>query len=131
MESKLVKTAEAQPTWVITSTAAIERAASHATDLRERGVVIPRAGGRKAFAARDARRVGSAGASPRLLVEAGPELSSAFLGAQLVDTFYWYRAPKLLGEHGTAAFLHATHSLARRASPRITVSAATASISSK
>jgi len=37
-----------------------------------------------------------------LMVEAGAELSAAFLRAGLVDEIYWYRAPTLLGEGITA-----------------------------
>jgi diaminohydroxyphosphoribosylaminopyrimidine deaminase/5-amino-6-(5-phosphoribosylamino)uracil reductase len=33
----------------------------------------------------------------RLLLEAGPTLSSAFLAADLVDRVYWYRAPITIG----------------------------------
>lgn len=39
----------------------------------------------------------------RLLVEAGPRLSSAFLQAGLVDWLYWFKAPLLLGAAGRSA----------------------------
>lgn len=39
----------------------------------------------------------------RLLVEAGPRLSTAFLKAGLVDRLYWFRAPILLGGDGKSA----------------------------
>lgn len=39
----------------------------------------------------------------RLLVEAGPTLSSAFLKAGLVDELYWFRAPIVMGA-GKSAF---------------------------
>lgn len=38
----------------------------------------------------------------RILVEAGPRLSTAFLKMDLVDEIYWYQAPSLLG-HGQSA----------------------------
>ena len=40
----------------------------------------------------------------RLLVEAGPRLSTAFLGADLVDQLAWYRAPTVMGGGGHAVF---------------------------
>ncbi len=108
LESQLVKTAEQQPCWIITSADAMEAAASHATDLRERGV--------KLLALDDAslpprailRALGAEGIT-RLLVEAGPALSTAFLEEKLVDRLYWYRAPVLLGNAGQPA-IAALHS---------------------
>jgi len=48
----------------------------------------------------------------RVLIEAGPTLSSAFLAAQLVDQLYWYQAPILLGNTGLAAIHDLNTSLA-------------------
>ena len=39
----------------------------------------------------------------RVLVEAGPTLSTAFLQAGLVDRLYWFRAPMLIGGDGLPA----------------------------
>lgn len=39
----------------------------------------------------------------RLLVEAGPRLSTAFVKAGLADRIYWFRSPALLGADGKAA----------------------------
>jgi diaminohydroxyphosphoribosylaminopyrimidine deaminase / 5-amino-6-(5-phosphoribosylamino)uracil reductase len=44
----------------------------------------------------------------RLLVEAGQQLSSAFLKAGLVDELYWYRAPLVLGD-GLSVFTPEVH----------------------
>ena len=40
----------------------------------------------------------------RLLVEAGPRLSTAFLGDDLVDQLAWYRGPTVMGGDGHAVF---------------------------
>jgi len=40
----------------------------------------------------------------RLLVEAGPYLSTAFLRLDLVDQLAWYRAPTVMGSDGHAVF---------------------------
>jgi diaminohydroxyphosphoribosylaminopyrimidine deaminase/5-amino-6-(5-phosphoribosylamino)uracil reductase len=38
-----------------------------------------------------------------VLVEAGPRLAAAFLGADVVDELWWFHAPILLGSDGVAA----------------------------
>lgn len=43
----------------------------------------------------------------RLLVEAGQQLSTAFLHSGLVDRIYWFRAPLVIGDEGLAAFSEA------------------------
>ena len=43
----------------------------------------------------------------RLLIEAGQQLSTAFLRSGLVDRIYWFRAPLVIGEKGLAAFSEA------------------------
>jgi diaminohydroxyphosphoribosylaminopyrimidine deaminase / 5-amino-6-(5-phosphoribosylamino)uracil reductase len=40
----------------------------------------------------------------RLFIEAGAELSTAFLQSGLVDRMYWFRAPLVIGNDGLAAF---------------------------
>ena len=40
----------------------------------------------------------------RLLVEAGPRLSTALLGDDLVDQLAWYRGPTVMGGDGHAVF---------------------------
>jgi len=94
MHYQLVKTAEQQPTWIITTHDAVEQAASHATDLREAGVkflVIDEVTPATLLAA-----LGAEGTT-RVLVEAGPTLTGAFLAAKAIQTLHWYRAPILLG----------------------------------
>lgn len=38
----------------------------------------------------------------RLLIEGGSHLSASFMRAKLVDRIYWFGAPKILGDDGTA-----------------------------
>jgi len=102
LDCQFVRTVEAQPTWVITTPEAIEQAASHASDLRERGVSIIALAEITPITILTA--LAEAGIT-RLLVEAGATLSTAFLAAGAVDTLYWYRAPMLLGGAGQAAIL--------------------------
>ncbi len=111
LTSKLVKSAEAQPVWVVTSAEAVEQAASHATDLRERGVVLHIVEDNTLAPATILHTLGQAGIT-RLLVEAGPTLTTAFLAADAVDTLHWYRAPLLLGNAGTSAIAGLDTSLA-------------------
>lgn len=101
LESQLVRTASMQSSWIITTTEGIEQAASHATDLRERGVKIIALDGELSPHTM-LLALGKEGIT-RLLVEAGPALSTSFLSAQMVDTLYWYRAPMLLGNAGKPA----------------------------
>lgn len=114
LTSKLVKSAETQPVWVITSAEAIEQNASHATDLRERGVVLHVVEDTALAPATLLKTLGDAGIT-RLLVEAGPTLTTAFLAADAVDTLHWYRAPLLLGNAGTSAIAGLDTSLAEAA----------------
>lgn len=99
LQSKLVKTAEQFPLWALTTPEGIEAAASHATELRERGV--------KVMALEDmspeamARALAAEGIT-RLLIEAGPKVSAAFLTSGLVDCLHWYRASCTLGNTGAA-----------------------------
>ena len=101
LESQLVRGANMQPTWVMTTPEGVEGAASHAADLRERGVkLLVVDGGLTPLAMLKAL---AAEGITRVLVEAGPRLSNAFLKAQAVDRLYWYKAPTLLGITGNPA----------------------------
>ncbi len=101
LECQLVRTAEQQASWIITTPEGVERAASHATDLRERGVKLLVLEG-DLTAEQLARCLTSEGIT-RVLVEGGPKLSTAFLKARLVDRLYWYRSTQLLGKAGQPA----------------------------
>ena len=47
--------------------------------------------------------IGARGIS-RLMIEAGPTLSGAFLREQCIDDLYWFRSPHIIGANGMAAF---------------------------
>ncbi len=99
VDSKLVRTAEMQPVWVITTARGVEEAASHATELREAGVVLHVVED-ETLAPITILKTLAANGSSRVLVEAGAALSSAFLAENCVDSLYWYRAPAALGNAG-------------------------------
>lgn len=104
LKSKLVARANQLPLRVITTHAAIEQKASHATELRERGVIIY-AQDTESFAPRAVLALLGAAGCNQLLIEAGPILSAAFLEARAVDRVYHYQAPQSLG--GARSPLHA------------------------
>ncbi|MFZ4540263.1 MAG: bifunctional diaminohydroxyphosphoribosylaminopyrimidine deaminase/5-amino-6-(5-phosphoribosylamino)uracil reductase RibD [Rickettsiales bacterium] len=102
LTSKLVKTANQHPVWLITHAAAVENAASHATELREAGVkfmVLEDA----ALSPTSILKALAGEGITRALVEAGGGLSAAFLDTDMVETLHWYRAPVLLGNAGQSA----------------------------
>lgn len=111
LASQLVTTAESQPTWVITTAEGVEKAASHATDLRERGVTLLVLEDQALYAKNMLHALAQQGLT-RVLIEAGPALSTAFLSAACVDQLTWYRAPILLGNRGTHAITGLTTALA-------------------
>lgn len=109
LNSQLVRTARLQPTWVFTTPAAIEQAASHATELREAGVTLHAL---DAITPTSMLKALAAEGITRLLVEAGPMLSNVFIQLKQVDTLYWYRAPLRLGDTGNST-MHALDSSLR------------------
>lgn len=115
LDYQMVRTANQLATWVITTAEAVEQAASHATDLRERGVKLLVLDDDVLTPHNIMRALGQEGIT-RLLVEAGPLLSTAFLEARLVDRLYWYRAPVLLGDGGQPA-ISALHGQLKQFSP--------------
>ena len=116
LTSKLVKTAQTQPVWLITGAEAVERAASHATELREAGIILHVVEDATLAPLTILQTLGAAGLT-RVLIEAGTALSTAFLDANAVDALHWYRAPLLLGNTGKPAFgaLHTSLADAKRA----------------
>lgn len=99
LTSKLVTTAPQFPLWVITTPEAVEHAASHATDLTERGVKII---AREEATPESTLRALAAEGLTRVLIEAGPTLSELFLASGLAQTLHWYHAPIMLGNTGAA-----------------------------
>lgn len=102
LDSQLVRSAETQPVHLITTAEGVELAASHANDLRERGVTMVVLEDQSLYPQNILHALSEAGLT-RVLIEAGPTLSTAFLAAACVDTLHWYRAPMLLGSGGMAA----------------------------
>lgn len=96
LDAQIVTTAEHFPSWIITTATAIEERASHATDLRERGVKLLVVDTGARIMPRQALQLLAAEGITRVLVEAGPALSSAFVDAGVVSRIYWYRAPLLI-----------------------------------
>ena len=116
LDCTLVTSARKNPTWVITTTTAIEANASHATDLSAAGVVFIAIEDTTLSPLSILHALGKEGIT-RVMVEAGPALSKAFLDARCVDTLYWYQAPMLLGGAGTSP-IHSAELLATPAEQR-------------
>ena len=114
LTSKLVRMAEMQPVWVLTTATAVEEAASHATELREAGVVLHVVEDALLAPLTILRILGENGLS-RVLIEAGAALSTAFLEARAVDMLYHYHAPMVLGNAGTHPIPRLEAALAGRA----------------
>lgn len=96
LDAQLVKTAALFPTWVITSTTSIDLHASHAHELREQGVTILTHDSLSRITPYNALTLLANEGLTRVLIEAGSELSGAFMETRLIDRIYWYRAPILL-----------------------------------
>jgi diaminohydroxyphosphoribosylaminopyrimidine deaminase/5-amino-6-(5-phosphoribosylamino)uracil reductase len=92
LSSKLVKTAKDVPVWALTSKA----------DYSDAHVRILRVDGKTIDIKQAVELLAQQGIT-RLLVEAGAQLSTAFLQSGLVDRMYWFRAPVLIGNDGLAA----------------------------
>lgn len=119
LSSKLVKTANQFPLWVITHAEAVELNASHATDLREAGVkflVVEDS----ALAPRTILAALATEGITRAFIEAGPTLSASFLASGMVETLHHYCAPITLGNAGKSPIdgLNTTLSSATRVDAR-------------
>lgn len=114
LDAQLVKTAALYPTWVITSTTSIELRASHAHELREQGVTILTHDSPSRITPYNALTLLANEGLTRVLIEAGSELSGAFMETRLIDRIYWYRAPILLqgGKEALASTMAQTLPLA-------------------
>ena len=111
LDAQLVSTADHFPTWIITTAHAIEMRASHASDLREYGVKLLVVDTDTRITPVQALQLLAAEGITRVLVEAGPALSSAFVDAGVVKRVYWYRAPLLIPGGKQALAAQATTSL--------------------
>ena len=94
LDSKLVKTAEEAPLWLIH----LDDSEGNAKALKEAGVKLIKAKTLKIAL----RRLAEEGIT-RLFVEGGVHLHTSFLKDKLYDRFLWYRAPSLLGREGISA----------------------------
>ncbi len=96
--SRLVKTREKSPLWVFGRNAIVEKV------WNAKGIKL--SGVREDFAGLDLTEVLNALAADgitRLMVEAGPRITTSFLKSGLVDYIYWFRAPKIIGGEGLSA----------------------------
>jgi diaminohydroxyphosphoribosylaminopyrimidine deaminase/5-amino-6-(5-phosphoribosylamino)uracil reductase len=102
-EARLVRTARAVPTWIVT------RGDSDA----EKAKVLQDAGAEVLRVAADAAGHVDAGLAlaelakrgiTRVMVEGGAVLNAALLRAQLIDRIAWFRAPSVIGGDGLPAF---------------------------
>lgn len=103
--SKLAQTAENIPLWILTGQASRHplthsKATLITCDMQQQHLSLSHA----------IELLAERGVT-RLLVEAGPTLSTAFMEAKLVDRLYWFRAPVLIGD-GKAALNLKTGALA-------------------
>lgn len=112
LDAQLVTTADHFPTWIITTARGIEEQASHATELREHGVKLLVVDTDARITPLQALQLLAAEGITRVLVEAGPALSSAFVDAGVLSRLYWYRAPLLIPGGKQALSAQATASLA-------------------
>ncbi|PWB57360.1 MAG: riboflavin biosynthesis protein RibD, partial [Bradyrhizobiaceae bacterium] len=100
LDSRLVAGAGAAPLWVV---AGADAAPEAEAALRARGVdVIRTADGRPLDLVQVLRALGSRGIT-RVMVEAGPILSSALLAADLIDEAVLLRGPLAIGADGIDA----------------------------
>ncbi len=97
-ENAALMTDQSSPIWILTSTEALSKQTDKAERLKARGVeLLPcRMEGERLDLADAMKRLGAKGVA-RVMIEAGPVLSTAALEAGLVERIYWYRAPMLLG----------------------------------
>jgi diaminohydroxyphosphoribosylaminopyrimidine deaminase/5-amino-6-(5-phosphoribosylamino)uracil reductase len=99
--AKLLTSAGAVPTWLVTS-ASIEAGRQAAAERAGAQVIaVPEAAGRLSLT--DAlRALGDRGIT-RLLVEGGSALAASLLQQGLVDRIYWFRSAAIIGGDGLAA----------------------------
>jgi len=97
-DAKLLKTLDISPLWVLCG-----KDATGAEVLETLGVTIIRAPSAQPKPQWVAQELAARGLT-RVLIEAGPTVTSAFLEAGLVDEIAWFRAPKALKSSGVSAF---------------------------
>ncbi|MPZ41595.1 MAG: bifunctional diaminohydroxyphosphoribosylaminopyrimidine deaminase/5-amino-6-(5-phosphoribosylamino)uracil reductase RibD [Rhizobiales bacterium] len=101
IESKLVATAPDVPLWVVTSEAAPQ---DREQALRARGAAVLRVGSTDGeLELQGVLRALAERGITRLMIEAGPIVSAAFVSADLVDEAVVFRSPKVIGSDGIDA----------------------------
>jgi diaminohydroxyphosphoribosylaminopyrimidine deaminase/5-amino-6-(5-phosphoribosylamino)uracil reductase len=101
LDSRLVATAREAPAWVVTSEGAPQEPEQA---LRARGVNVSRIGSAAGRLDLNATLKALAGRGiSRLMIEAGPIVSAAFVRADLVDEAVVFRSPKAIGPDGIDA----------------------------
>jgi diaminohydroxyphosphoribosylaminopyrimidine deaminase/5-amino-6-(5-phosphoribosylamino)uracil reductase len=101
LDTRLVATARETPLWVVTSALAAEDRAQALRSAGAEVLRVPAAEGRLNLAA-VLERLAERGIT-RLMVEAGPILAAAVLGADLVDEAALLRSSKVIGPDGIDA----------------------------
>ena len=96
LESRLVQSAREVPVWAVTTEKASETRAAALTENGVRVLRLPMCEPTASLAL-----LGTEGIT-RVLIEAGPRLSTAFLPH--IDRLYWFRAPLIVGAGGLSAF---------------------------
>ncbi len=96
--SQLARSAKEVPVWCI------HNESSKNSDLESSGVTLLPYAAQGRTSLENAVALLAEQGITRLLIEAGAELSSAFLQSGLVDRMYWFRAPLVIGNDGLAAF---------------------------
>jgi diaminohydroxyphosphoribosylaminopyrimidine deaminase/5-amino-6-(5-phosphoribosylamino)uracil reductase len=86
---------DGRPAWILTSPGMIKKRLQKPHEAIE----IDENGGPEAWLRRACEALAHLGLT-RLLIEGGPTLATAFLAADLVDTIYWFRAPRVIGGDG-------------------------------
>ncbi len=103
-QHQLAQTTHLAPLWVITSAEQLDAQSDKAVALTEAGarlVACDTSHGRLTPSA-VVRQLIQDGLT-RLLIEGGPSISTTFLQAGLVDEYWWFSAPMLVGDDGRGA----------------------------
>ena len=102
LTSRLVATAEAVPTWLITRSDAPEERRDALLRAGVEVILVEPGVGDRPDLRRGLQELGKRGIT-RLLVEGGGQLAAALLRDGLVDRIAWFRGPRVLGGDGLPA----------------------------
>ena len=99
-ESRLIRTAQQTPVWIVAGHAAPE---SLERDLRREGAEILRLGGAATLDLGETLAVLAQRGITRLMVEGGPRVAAAFVRADLIDDAILFHGNRAIGEDGIDA----------------------------